>query len=394
MGTLQERRYGGTAMAYAAAVLAKTAPGQTVTSGRVWEEVQHRTDELPRCEIHSLGMHAVTSTAHPSGAEADKLVQLLPLPLAARSFPPVAQAEAEGTGHQELLSDALRRETDAFHQEGEGLRRGMEAVTRELEEVGKAAVVSTGRLRSLQVVRPYKQEDLVGAFATLDELMLHHDASRRALEDLSVAQEAVSKGQQGLENAVAAHAQGLMTELEHRRELHALRQAHQEELISLQAQCKAEAQRLLAGVIKGRPGAALGAASVSASALNVSSAAFEDGGGGGPFDRSSLFNRTRRAPQAHPVAPSASSAAGGGGGGGGGARRASVVGGAAGGGGSKRGGVATWRRRGTSPVGAPLALHTPPQQQHGLGGGSAAGESPELARLSKEDSFLGKLSMS
>ena len=246
-GSLPERRYGGEAFVHCAALLGKVAPGQIVVSGAVWEVVQGCVDELPRCEITSLGVHAVAAG---DGTQNDRLMQLVPHGLAGRRFPPVSHVESENLSHLEPLAEALRIEAEVFHTDGEGLRRGLEVVSEELEQVGKAAIVCTGRLRSLQVVKPWKPEDLVSAFATIDELMLHHDTSRKALEDVSLAQDELTRQQHSLEAAVSIHSQGLMTELEHRRELQALKAAHQEELVALQAQCKAEAQRLLVSVMK------------------------------------------------------------------------------------------------------------------------------------------------
>eukprot|EP01063_Lacrimia_lanifica_P022116 TRINITY_DN29809_c0_g1_i1.p1 TRINITY_DN29809_c0_g1~~TRINITY_DN29809_c0_g1_i1.p1 ORF type:complete len:944 (+),score=388.39 TRINITY_DN29809_c0_g1_i1:287-2833(+) len=247
---LPERGYIGPELVYGAALLGKAAAGQVVLSGNAWEELkQHNVDSMTKAEVVSLGLHPVFSGTSGKN-EPDRLMQLLPAELAKRQFPPITVGEAFAFGHQSLLCNEITKEVDLYKRDADALSKGSSVITEELEAIEKAVIVSTGKLRNMQLDRPWKQEDFISAFAAIDELMLRHDGSRKALEDALMAQEQLSKQQQGLEMAVTIHNEGMTTEEEYRREVEAVKQTCQQRMVALQDECKHEAQRLLNTVLR------------------------------------------------------------------------------------------------------------------------------------------------
>ena len=248
-GMHRERRYHGNGMIYASSLSAKTAPGQILLSSAAWEIAQHTVDKL-RVEVASLGSHTVINSITGNGADSDQLMQMLPIRFASRRFPPIPQSEQHAVGYQESFCDETNTETIAFHQQGNDLRKAIELIASEVEEIGKRIIVVTTKLKNMQRERLWKPEDMVSCFATIDELMLQHDRTRRSLQDLSFQHQTVLKEQRSLETALAVTSEGMASSSEHSREILILKQKHEEQMHALQSQCKSEAQRLLSSIMK------------------------------------------------------------------------------------------------------------------------------------------------
>eukprot|EP01060_Flectonema_neradi_P009630 TRINITY_DN16854_c2_g1_i1.p1 TRINITY_DN16854_c2_g1~~TRINITY_DN16854_c2_g1_i1.p1 ORF type:complete len:900 (+),score=205.01 TRINITY_DN16854_c2_g1_i1:90-2789(+) len=248
-GMHRERRYHGPGLIYVAALLKKTAPGQIVLGSAAWDLAQQIVDKMP-VEVTSLGTHSVFTSTSGNGQDADKLMQMLPSRFSGRRFPPIPHTEQHSVDYQETLCDETSVEVTFFQQLGTDLRRAIELVTSEVEEIGKSVVITTSKLKNMRHQREWKPEDMVSCFATIDEMMLQHDRTRRTIHELSLQQQTLQKEQRALEVALTVNNEGMSSSAEHSREILVIRQKHDEQMHAMQSQCKAEAQRLLSSLMK------------------------------------------------------------------------------------------------------------------------------------------------